>query len=249
MEGMEYLYELFEALPRCGPGDNESTRRAFRAIPKSPNQPLILDIGCGPGVQTVELARIAGGNIVALDNHQPFLDKLIQTASNEELLDHITPKNISMLDMEFADNSFDIIWSEGALYFMGFQNGLRKCHQLLKQGGYMAVTEIVYLVPTPPTPVTHYFDNEYPDILPISGKIELIQHEGFCLIDHFTLSKSCWFDNYYLPMEKVLSRLKKKYQDNEIALGIFAEMDKEIHLYKKYSDIFGYEFFVMQKLN
>ena len=45
MEGMEYFYELFETLPRCGPGDNESTRRAFNTIPKHPEQPFILDIG------------------------------------------------------------------------------------------------------------------------------------------------------------------------------------------------------------
>jgi tRNA G46 methylase TrmB len=58
MEGIEYLYELCEALPRCGPGDNEFTKRAFYAIPKPPKHPFILDIGCGTGVQTIELAKI-----------------------------------------------------------------------------------------------------------------------------------------------------------------------------------------------
>jgi hypothetical protein len=47
MEGMEYFYELFEALPRGGPGDEEFTRRAFNTIPNPPERPLILDIGCG----------------------------------------------------------------------------------------------------------------------------------------------------------------------------------------------------------
>ena len=140
MEGMEYLYELFEALPRCGPGDNESTRRAFNSIPKPPNHPFILDIGCGPGVQTIELARLSEGKIIALDNHQAFLDKLMKKAKDEGLLDRIVPKNISMLDMDFEENTFDIIWSEGALYFMGFQEGLRRCHQLLKNDGLMDIT-------------------------------------------------------------------------------------------------------------
>jgi hypothetical protein len=44
MEGMEYFYELFESLPRGGPGDNKSTRRAFNTIPEPPEQPFILDI-------------------------------------------------------------------------------------------------------------------------------------------------------------------------------------------------------------
>ncbi len=247
MEGMEYLYELCEALPRCGPGDNESTRRAFNTIPKVPKQPFILDIGCGPGVQTLALARISNGKIIALDNHQAFLDKLMKTARDEGLEENIIPKNISMLDIDFDENTFDIIWSEGALYFMGFQNGLRRCHQLLKNNGYLCVTELVYLARRPPVAVTQYFENEYPDIKDVQGNIELIQNEGFHLISNFTLPKSAWLDSYYLPIEKELPGLNKKYQGNETALGVFEGFRNEINLYKKYSEFYGYEFFVMKK--
>ena len=249
MEGMEFFYELFEALPRGGPGDNKSTRRAFNAIPKLPEPPLILDIGCGPGVQTIELAKLSNGRIIALDNHQAFLDKLIKNAKEEELLDYIVPKNISMLDMDFEENAFDIFWSEGALYFMGFQNGIRKCHQLLKSNGFLAVTEIIYLVNNPPVPLIQYFEKEYPDIETVKDKIELIQHERFRLISNFTLPESSWLDNFYLPMEEELIRLIKKYQGNEIALSMFEEMKNEINLYRKFSDSYGYEFFIMQKIN
>lgn len=247
MEGMEYFYELFESLPRCGPGDNDATRRAFNIIPRLPEQPCILDIGCGPGVQTIELAQISRGTIIALDNHQAFLDQLMKTAKEKGLEHRIVPKNISMLDMDFAEHSFDVIWSEGALYFMGFQHGLRRCHQLVKNDGYVAVTELVYLLPNPPAPVIQYFEKEYPDIKDIAGKIEIVHHEGFRLLSHFTLPESSWLVSYYLPMEQELSRLKEKYQGNEIALGIFEEMEDEIDFYKKYSDYYGYEFFIMQR--
>jgi SAM-dependent methyltransferase len=249
MEEMKYLYELFEALPRCGPGNNESTCRAFSAIAEPPEQPLILDIGCGPGVQTIELARISNGIITALDNHQPFLDTLLKAAREAGVEKNIVTKNMSMLDMDFEKNTFDIIWSEGALYCMGFRSGLRKCHQLLKDGGYLAVSECVYLASGKPEPVTKFFDREYPEIKDIKGNIELIQNEGFALLSHFTLPESAWLDSYYLPMEEELVRLTKKYTGKKIASNVFEQARQEIEIYKKYSRFYGYEFFIMKKTN
>jgi cyclopropane fatty-acyl-phospholipid synthase-like methyltransferase len=249
MEGIEYLYELCEALPRCGPGDNESTRRAFYAIPTPPKHPFILDIGCGPGVQTIELAKISNGKIIAIDNHQAFLDTLWERTQNEGLEETIIPKNLSMLDMDFEEKTFDIIWSEGAFYFMGFQNGLKRCHHLLKNNGYLVVTELVYTSPNPPYTVNKFFETEYPDINYIEEKIDVIQEAEFTMLSSFTLPESAWLQSYYVPIEKELPGLIKKYQGNEIALGVFEEFRNEINFYKKYSKFYGYEFFIMKKNN
>ena len=240
---------MFEALPRCGPGDKKSTRKAYNTIPNPTEQPFILDIGCGPGVQTIELAKLSKGRIIALDNHQAFLDKLIKKAEAEALLDQIVAKNRSMLEMDFAENTFDIIWSEGALYFMGFQNGLKSCHKLLKNDGFLAVTEIVYFVNNPPVPLVQYWEKEYPDIQTVADRRAMIQNEGFHLISHFTLPESSWREPFYRPMEKEIIRLNQKYADNEIASGIFEEMQNEINLYKEFSKFYGYEFFIMQRIN
>ena len=247
MKGIEYLYEVCEALPRSGPGDNECTRHAFNLIPQHLAQPFILDIGCGQGMQTIELVKISNGKIIALDNHQPFLDILMARARNEGLEEKIIPQNMSMLDMDFEEESFDIIWSEGALYVMGFQNGLKRCHQLLKEKGCLAVTELVYTIPNPPMAVIEYFQGEYPDIKTIEGNIETIRTVGFNLVSNFTLPELAWLNNYYLPMEKELPRLNKKYQGNEVALGVFEGLKNEADFYRKYSKFYGYEFFVMQK--
>ena len=244
---MEYFYELFSSLPRGGPGDNKSTRKAFSYLKNLPDEPLILDIGCGPGMQTLELAKISNGKIIALDNYQPFLDILMQNVKKAGFNNRIITKNQSMLEMEYKDGTFDIIWSEGALYFMGFQNGLKKCNSLLKNKGYLVVTEAVLLLPNLPKPLKKFWDEGYPDIKDVKSNISLIQSEGFNLLSHFTLPKSSWIDNFYLPMEKRIIELKKKYSDNKIALKVFKDSEKEIQIYNKYYVYFGYEFFIMQK--
>ena len=111
------------------------------------------------------------------------------------------------------------------------------------------MTELVYLVNNPPDPIVQYFEKEYPDIMSVKDKIDLIQNEKFHLIANFTLPKSSWLDCFYLPMEEEITRLNKKYRSNKTALDIFEEMKKEIILYKKFSDFYGYEFFVMQRIN
>jgi ubiquinone/menaquinone biosynthesis C-methylase UbiE len=216
-------------------------------MPDMPPHPIILDIGCGSGAQTMELARLTSGKITALDNHQPFLDKLMDQARSEGVAGRITTLNKSMLAMEFEQNTFDLIWSEGALYFMGFRNGLEKCRQLLKTKGYLAVTEAVYLESHPPETVVQFWEKEYTDIKDIATKIEVIAQVGFQLISHFTLPKTAWLNNFYLPMEIELKHLRKKYQTNETALKVFKTAQQEIDFYLQYSDYYGYEFFVMQK--
>ena len=247
MEGMKYFYELFVGLPRGGPGDNESTRKAFGYLKDLPSEPFILDIGCGHGMQTLELARISNGKIIALDTYQPFLDILLRNAKEEGVTERITLKNQSMIEMDFHDNTFDVIWSEGALYFMGFQHGLTRCNQLLKNKGYLVVTEAVLFSPDIPKPLKKFWDEGYPDIKDLKTNIDLIQNEGFDLLFHFTLPKSSWINNYYSPMEKKIQELKKKHHDNKTALQVFDECEKEIKIFHEYSDYFGYEFFIMQK--
>ncbi len=247
MQGIEYIFELCEALPRSGPGDNPSTKRAYAAIPVKSESPLILDIGCGQGMQTIELARLSKGKIIAVDIHQGFLDLLMNQAQSEGLADSIIPQNISMLNMNFKQEIFDIIWSEGALYIMGFEKGMKCCHKLLKPGGCLAVSELVFLDPEPPHQVVERLQQEYSAIATVEVKLQQIEQAGFNIIDHFTLPESAWLENYYLPMEDEIPRLRNKYQDNQLALSVLDEFSAEADFYKQNSSYFGYQFFIMQK--
>jgi ubiquinone/menaquinone biosynthesis C-methylase UbiE len=127
------FWELHNNLLREGPGDNISTRKAFLMLKKLPKIPYILDIGCGPGMQTIELAKISCGKILAIDNHQPFLNQLKKRAKKEGVDKRIRTINSNIFTMDYEQASFDITWSEGAIYIIGFKKGLLKWKSWLKK--------------------------------------------------------------------------------------------------------------------
>ena len=120
---MSIFRELTEGLPRQGPGSAETTLRALGLVRGLPARPRILDVGCGPGAQTIELARATGGRILAVDIRQRFLDQLTERARAAGVIPQVTTVKTSMFDMDFADASFDLIWSEGAIYIAGTRRG------------------------------------------------------------------------------------------------------------------------------
>jgi SAM-dependent methyltransferase len=246
-EATRVFYELYEGLPRCGPGDDASTRRAYETLEPTPVKPRILDLGCGTGAQTLELARLSHGHVLALDNHEPFLKDVARRAEDAGLAELVTTTNQSMHDMSFEPGSFDIVWSEGALYFIGFQEGLRRCSGLLRSRGFLAVTELVYLSPDPPATLEKYWERSYPDIHDVDSRLETIQRENLETLSHFTLPESSWWGSYYDPLQARIGELRKRYPASEAASKVFAEAEEETDLYRKFSEYYGYEFFIMRK--
>jgi len=211
-----------------------------------PPKPHILDIGSGPGMQTMELAQISDGNIVAVDTHQPFLDELERRVQEQGLSDRVKTVNASMFELPFGKESFDLIWAEGAMYFMGFRNALNAWKELLAPRGYIVVTEPSWLKTEIPDEVKAHWA-EYPGMLPIEGTRKIIGECDFEEIGHFVLPDASWWEEYYNPQEQKLKTLKEKYKDNPDALAQVAETQKEIDIHRKYGDLYGYVFFVMQK--
>ncbi|MBE0480498.1 MAG: class I SAM-dependent methyltransferase, partial [Dehalococcoidia bacterium] len=175
---MQIFFEIHRDLPREGPGDGQCTRKALSMAGKLPDKPRIIDIGCGPGMQTLDLASATDGVITAVDNWQPFLDQLEKKAAQEGLQDQIKTVNADMAALDFEDASFDLVWSEGAAYIMGFQNALHSWKRLLKKPGCLVVSEIAWLRDNPPEEVREYFAAEYPAMRDIESNLDLIRGAG-----------------------------------------------------------------------
>jgi len=241
----EIFWAVHNDLPREGPGDDASTLRAFSIMQGLPAAPKILDIGCGAGPQTLALARQTDANITAVDTHQPFLDELSAKISQANFAERIQLRNMSMFELSFSEQ-FDALWSEGAIYAMGFEEGLRVWRPLLKPGGYVAVTEISWLRADVPSEVFSYWNAEYPGMRNIEENLERLRRAGYREAGHFTLPESAWWEPYYDPMQNRIAQLRKKYQGDAAAQLLLEAHSKEVEMYCKYSAWYGYEFYVMQ---
>ncbi|MCC0565756.1 class I SAM-dependent methyltransferase [Brevibacillus borstelensis] len=244
---MEIFFDIHSNLPREGPGNNDSTRKAFSYVKNIPGDARILDVGCGPGMQTMELAKLSDGPITAVDTHQPFLDELARRAAEAGVSHRITPVNASMFALPFEPLSFDVIWSEGAIYIMGFGEGLRAWRPLLKSGGYLAATELCWLRDERPDEVERFWAEAYPSMKTVEQNLRIIAEAGYTLQEHFVLPDSAWWDDYYEPMCERISHLQDRYKNDRDALATLKEASREVELYRKYSSYYGYVFYVMQK--
>ena len=174
---MSYFLEIYGSLPRAGPGSDELTRRALEMIPQLPKSPRILDVGCGPGAQTVELLRRTTGTVVALDILPEMIERVGARAETAGVSDRLETALQDMKKMTFSASSFDVIWSEGAIYNLGFEVGLREFQKLLRSGGYVAVSEAVWLKSNPPAEAVEFW-RQYPEIDSIAANL---RRKPFCL--------------------------------------------------------------------
>jgi SAM-dependent methyltransferase len=245
-ERKDIFFEIHQGLPREGPGRNKYTERAFRVLPKMEN-PRILDIGCGPGGPTMELARLSGGEVIGLDTHQPYLDELQKKIERERFTDRVRALEASMFNLDFPGEHFDIIWAEGAIYIIGFEKGLKEWRRLIKPHGFLVVHEMCWLEPNPPKEIYDYWMAVYPGIMTIPDNLELIPDCGYRVIGHFPLPDDAWWVEYYGPLEKRLKKLWEKYKDDREALAVIHEEQREIDLYRKYHAWYGSVFFILQK--
>ncbi|MBI4514506.1 MAG: methyltransferase domain-containing protein [Deltaproteobacteria bacterium] len=243
----EIFFEVYEALPRQGPGNRAGAVKALGFCRDLPSAPAVLDLGCGVGGQTIHLAQLTSGSIVAVDSHARLTDRLHRIINASGLADRVKPMVADIAHLRLPPESFDLIWSEGALYNIGIENALRICRSLLRPNGYVAFTDAVWRKQNPPPEVRASFDLEYPDMGWTADVLAALKKCKFELLGHFTIPDEAWWDDFYSPMQRRVEELRGKYAADAEALAVLDQIGREPELHRLYSQYYAYEFFVARR--
>lgn len=201
------------------------TRKAFEMLPAL-DKPRILDIGCGTGLPAIELARLSGGDIIGIDIDQIALDKFARRAEEAGLVDRVRVRNLSLLEMDFPNESFDVIWAEGSINVVGFEKGLKEWGNLLKPNGFLVVHD---------------------ELKGRERKLELIAECGFKLLGEIELPVEVWQKEYLEPMKREVERAEGRGEDKDIGKELETSR-KEIEMFRKNPTAWASVFFIVQKI-
>lgn len=245
----DLICEYFSNMDRQGPGSEEVTIKALSFIENLPPNARIADVGCGTGTQTLTLAQNTNGHITAIDLFPQFIDILNNNVKKLNLEDKFSTIVGDMCSLSFGENELDLLWSEGAIYNIGFERGMNEWRKFIKPGGYIAVSEGTWFTPDRPKEIEDFWMDNYPEIDTISNKVAVMEKAGYVPVATFILPENCWIENFYVPHETARKKFLEKYGDNKTAQELISSQLHEERLYYKYKDYYGYVFYIGKKVD
>jgi len=249
VEDYQLLVDLHKGGCRQGPGGDAETEKALGLAMIDRAAPLrVADIGCGTGASTLLLARLLNARITAVDLFTEFLDVLEERADTKGLSERIETLACSMDGLPFEDEAYDVIWSEGAIYNIGFERGVIDWSRHLKAGGLLVVSEITWITGSRPSILQRHWEIEYPEIDVASSKVGVLEQGGYSPIGYFVLPEHCWLENYYRPMQDRFEEFLNRNGNSGGARAVVDAENREIEMYEKYKDFYSYGVYIARKV-
>lgn len=235
------FFELHTGLLREAPGGTEETLKAL-ALTGLGGAVRVLDIGCGPGAAVVAiLGALPEAKAVAVDLHAPFLAEAALRAEKAGVGARLETLKADMGALPFEPGRFDLLWCEGAIYFLGIGQALDLWRPLLAPGGRIAFTDAVWLAEKP-GPDVRAFWSGYPGMTDRAGVRATIAAAGWRLLGEFVLPERAW-ERYYGPLGARCEALAAEHGADH---PVLAEARREIGIWREHGRDYGYAFFVAE---
>ena len=241
------IYDFFSGSERQRPGSPEETLKALDFIEGLTEKSLIADIGCGTGGQTMVLGENTAAEITGVDIWPGFIEQFNQNVRSRNLQERVKGRVGQMENLTFREEELDLIWSEGAIYHIGFEKGLKAWRKFLKKGGYIAVTENTWFSEEPPDEIRDFWRNAYPEIDTVANKVTQMQKAGFLPVAVFMLPETIWTE-YYAWQSRRREDFLKKHKGNKAIEAFIDSQRYEADLYNQYGAYYGYMFYIGKKM-
>lgn len=248
VDEIEMLIDLHRGGERQGPGSPATTQLAIElAGLEAAGTLAIADLGCGTGASTLVLADALDAHVTAVDFSEAFINELEARARRAGLADSITTVASTFEDLALEEGAFDALWSEGAIYNIGFERGIRDWRRYLKPLGVLAVSEITWLTDQRPAELEAFWHEAYPEIDTASRKFALLERHGYSPIGYLTLPSDCWTTHYYEPLKSRFGAFLERHGHSEAARALVEGDRREIELYDRYAGFFSYGFYIARR--
>ena len=243
------LIDLHLGLDRLGPGTDALTRAALARCAGLPPRPQIADLGCGAGASALVLAEATGGEVLAIDQEPAFIDHLRRRARARGLDGRLRAAVADMAAPPVAPGSLDLVWSEGAAYFLGVEGALRAWGPLLRPGGWLSFTELCWTVPegeAPPPACAAFWAEGYPAMAAPAQHLATAAALGWRALPPEALPPEAWAA-YHGPLEARLGPWAAARAEDALAQRVAGATRDEIALVRAHPGAFGYVRFTLQR--
>ncbi len=240
------ICEYFSSIKRQGPGSEASTLEAI--IPAITPNFKIADIGCGTGSSTIQLAKETKASVQAIDLFPDFLNKVKQNAELAGVSDKVSTLQADMTQLSLEKESLDLIWSEGAIYNIGFEKGLQEWNHFIRKNGYIAVTESTWLTDARPAEIESFWMDAYPEMDTLEHNITKMEKAGYRVINTMVLPNDCWTKEFYEPQMNAQKVFLERHPDDFTAIELVKNQRHEAELFAKYNSFYGYVWYIGQKI-
>jgi tocopherol O-methyltransferase len=154
------------------------------------NRPqTILDVGCGIGGSSLYLAEKFGAKVTGITLSPVQANRATERARSAGLTDKTDFRVANALELPFADNSFDLVWSlESGEHMPDKTKFLQECYRVLKPGGKLILATWCHRPTSATNPLSAYDRQDLaeiyrvyclPYVLSLPEYVEIVDRSGF----------------------------------------------------------------------